>query len=240
MKIAILYIGHLSVADNPKNPPSYIRFERGIGLFLNAKWTVFKVLEGSLPDNAHDFDGYLITGGDKNVPEHEPWQAPLIDFIGVLEQEKIPLVGICYGHQVIAYALGGRVEPAKQGYGAGIKDNKLIHRPDWMQYAPEIVSLYSMHKQQVTQLPHRAKLFLTSDFCPQAGFVVGNHILAMQQHPDFNAAVSRELIEKRREQMIDVADDALQSLTRPHHTELSCQWIADFFKFRDHCMSELN
>lgn len=231
MKIAILYIGHLSAADNSKNPPSYVRFEYGISLFLDAEWTVFKVLEGSLPDNPRDFDGYLITGGDKNVGDQEPWQAPLIDFIRVLDQEKIPLVGICYGHQAIAYALGGTVKPAKQGYGVGIKDSKVIHRPDWMQHAPETVSLYSMHKQQVTQLPKQATSFLTSDFCPQSGFVVGNHMLAIQQHPDFNAEVSRELIGKRREQMVDIADEALQSLTRPHHTELSCQWIADFFKF---------
>ncbi len=229
MKICILHIGHMTDADNARNPPSYIRFQRGIDPFIDVEWIKIAALEEPLPENPYDFDGYLITGGNQTVYEDHPWQNRLMDFIRVLHKEKIPLVGVCYGHQAIAHALGGIVELSEKGYGIGIKDCQVIYKPDWMQHAPETVSLYSMHKQQVKKLPEGAISFLTSDFCKEAGFVIGNHMFAIQQHPDFNAEVSRELIEKRHDQMVGIADKALKSLTRPHHTELSCQWIADFF-----------
>ncbi len=230
MKICILYIGHMTAADNAKNPPSYVRFPRGICPFLDAEWVKIAALEEPLPENPRDFDGYLITGGNQSVYENLAWQNRLIDFIRLLHRQKIPLVGVCYGHQAIAYALGGMVQLSEKGYGIGIKDIKVIHKPDWMQHAPDVVSLYSMHKRQVTALPPNATPFLTSDFCEHSGFVIGNHIFTIQQHPDFNAEVSRELIEKRQDQMVGITEPALKSLTRPHHTELSCQWIADFFQ----------
>lgn len=228
MKICILHIGHIDAEENPKNPPSPVRFMRGISPFLNADWTTISAVKDTLP-NPTDFDGYLITGGKYAVYEQHDWQDKLLDFIRTLHAQKIPLVGICYGHQAIAQALGGNVELSPKGYGVGLKPTQVVQKPHWMQHAPDTVTLYSMHKRQVTTIPQQATPFLTSDFCPNAGFTIGDHTFTVQQHPDFNAEVTRELVEKRRDEMATCAETALKSLTNPHHTELSCQWIADFF-----------
>lgn len=228
MKICILHIGHTDPDDTSNNPPSPMRFRRGISPFIDADWTRISAVEDALP-NPTDFDAYLITGGKYAVYENYDWQDNLMDFIRTLHAKKILLAGICYGHQAIAHALGGTVELSPKGYGIGLRESKVIRKPHWMQHAPDVVTLYSMHKRQVTQLPDGAIPYLTSDFCPQGGFTIGNHIFTIQQHPDFNAEVSRELITKRQDEMQDITKTALNSLLNPHHTELSCQWIADFF-----------
>ena len=228
MKICILHINDPESSPDSKHLPSDIRFQNAISPFLQADWHVVSAVNDTLP-NADDFDGYLITGGKYSVFESYAWQDKLFDFIRELNVKSIPLVGICYGHQAIAVALGGHVVRSDKGWGVGIKESKVIAKPRWMMDAPKSVHLYSMHQDQVDILPKGAQPFLSSDFCEQSGFTIGNHILAIQQHPDFNDDICRDIIAKRRERMGDSADIALKSLTRDHDTELSSKWIADFY-----------
>ena len=159
-----------------------------------------------------------------------PETTKLMEFIRKVHDAKIPLVGICWGHQVTSMALGGKIEISSKGYGMGIKDSKVVKKLDWMQYAPETVSLYSMHRCQVVEPPKNADVYLTSDFCEYGGFVIDNHVFTMQQHPDYNLGVSRGMIETREDRL--PAEDwnlALESLSKPQHTELACQWVGNFF-----------
>ena len=228
MKICILHINDPEASGDSNHYPSSIRFQNAINPFLKVDWDVISAVNDTLPD-ANNYDGYLITGGKYSAFEDYPWQEDLREFIITLNDKKIPLVGICYGHQIITEALGGKVVRSDKGWGVGIKESKVVVKPDWMQDTPEAVSLYSMHQDQVEKLAEGATTFLSSDFCKEAGYIIGNHILGIQQHPDFNAEICRDLILKRRERIGDVADVALQSLTNAHHTELSSKWIADFF-----------
>ena len=88
-----------------------------------------------------------------------------------------------------------------------------------------------MHTCQVTEHPEGGELFLSSDFCPNAGYVFGNHALTIQQHPDYNMIVSEAMINSREDRLppaqFKIAKD---SLSTPHHTELSCEWVGNFFK----------
>lgn len=231
MDICILHIGHRSAGDTPSIPPSPDRFQAAISPFLpEAKWHVTSAVNDPLP-KAESFDGYLITGGKYSVFEQYDWQDRLLDFIRELDEKTIPLVGVCYGHQAIATALGGETERSNKGWGIGLMDIHVTERPDWLEAPEHGLRLHSMHQDQVSRMPPDAELFLASDFCPIGGFYKDKTYLAIQQHPDFTPQVNRHLIDKRRERIgAERADKALASLEERDDTAISAKWIADFFK----------
>ena len=232
MKICIIHINSAPPAL-PTLEDSPQRFMRVITPYMDmdVQWDVVKLLGEDLP-NMDDYDGFLITGGGAKLVDEELPETTtnLLDFIRQLHDAKKPLVGICWGHQAISKALGGNVSLSPKGYGMGVKSTNVIKKLDWMADAPETIHLYSMHQCQVDVPPPGAELYLSSDFCEYGGFAWGNHIFTMQQHPDYNMAVSRAMINKRTDRLSpEKIQIALDSLSHAHHTELSCQWVGAFF-----------
>ncbi len=231
MKICIIHINQ-TPPPSPTIEEAPKRFIRHITPFLDltVDWSVIRLFGDDMPA-VRDYDGYLITGGSapmisKVIPETQN----LLAFIRDVYDAKIPLVGICWGHQAICKALGGDLDISEKGYGMGLKQTQVIKHFDWMQYTPDVVNLYSMHRCQVTIPPKDALLFLTSDFCKYAGFVFGNHVLTLQQHPDYNLAVSEAMINRRQDKLSkQQLKIARESLHTAHHTEIACQWVGNFF-----------
>lgn len=144
-------------------------------------------------------------------------------------EKQVPMVGICYGHQAIAFALGGTVERSEKGWGVGLMSTRLIQRVSWMRptNASEF-NLHAMYQDQVSCMPNGVKLFLSSDFCPIRGFQIDENILGIQQHPDFYPTLSRDLIEKRAERIGPRSQIALNSLANRDDSSIALQWLADF------------
>jgi GMP synthase-like glutamine amidotransferase len=233
MHICILHIGFDNDSLNKRHKTSPERFINLLKPSLpEAKWTTIHCLEDNLPNDANGFDVYLITGGRYSVFEDLDWQQKLFDFIRQIYSNNVPLIGICYGHQAIAHALGGHVERFDNGWGAGVTSVNVINQPAWLQPMAEKIYLLAMHQDQVTTIPTEATRFLDSHFCHNSGFYIDDRVLAIQQHPEFTSELCRDLIVKRKERIGKQYKPALQSLDIQHQGEYVGQWIANFINLR--------
>jgi GMP synthase-like glutamine amidotransferase len=159
---------------------------------------LFNTMQGQYPESFDAYDAVLLTGSKADSFSQEPWVLVLRQKVEQLLQAKKKLIGICFGHQLIALCLGARVGRAPQGWGAGRMDYQWL-APDLPQaQGRDSVALLASHQDQVFDLPEGATLLATSAFCPVAAFAVEDRVFCVQPHPEFVEAYSAFLLDKRR------------------------------------------
>ncbi|WP_370234283.1 MULTISPECIES: glutamine amidotransferase-related protein [Henriciella] len=178
----------------------------------------------------------LITGSAAGVYEHHPWMQPLFNFIQRAAAKSIPQIGVCFGHQAVAKALGGRVEKSEKGWGIGRHVYEVCARPDWMgDYAEDSFSLGVSHQDQVLSLPPGATVVGASDFTPFAALDYGAvPAISFQGHPEFSSGFNCALYNVRRGTAFsgDRVDAACKSLDHPVDNGLVGGWMARFLASR--------
>lgn len=157
---------------------------------------LFNTMQGHYPASFDAYDAVLLTGSRADAFSQEPWVLALRQKVEQLLQAKKKLIGICFGHQLIALCLGARVGRAPQGWGAGRMAYQWL-APDMAQGRTDL-GLLASHQDQVFDLPEGATLLATSDFCPVAAFAVDDRVFCVQPHPEFVEAYSAFLLDKRR------------------------------------------
>ncbi len=188
--------------------------------------------DAPLPD-PETLDAVLITGSPAGVYEDHPWIAPLEDFIRAAAAAATPQVGICFGHQIMAQAFGGRVEKSAKGWGVGRHHYAIKVRPDWMQPEAEAFAVAASHQDQVVALPPTARVLAHSDHCAFAALDYAHApAMSLQGHPEMSAAFAADLVQARRGIRIPepIAAAALESLSQPTDHALAAQWIVQFFR----------
>lgn len=188
------------------------------------------VLDGQKPPRPDSCDGFLITGSAFGAYEDHDWIRDTEDFVRACFEAGKPQLGICFGHQVIATALGGKVAKSDKGWGVGIHRYTVANRPDWMLGADSFGAVVS-HQDQVLEAPPGASVVAQSDFCPIAGFRIGEKVFTLQCHPEMSTQFAHALYEVRRERIgpetIDVAQATLKGGA---DTDLIGSWMAAFFR----------
>ncbi len=196
---------------------------------IDISFVTYDVEHGEYPENIDVCDGYVITGSKKSVYDDEAWIHDLQHYVVQLHEAKKKLVGVCFGHQMVAQALGGKTEPAAKGWGVGVHHSDLVASKAYMTPALAEIATIVSHKDQVTVLPPGAERLATSDFCPNSMYQVGEHIFCLQGHPEFVAGYSNALIHFRRELIgEDNFKSGIASLDQPIDGSSIAQWILRF------------
>ncbi|MGI9135283.1 MAG: glutamine amidotransferase-related protein [Rhodoferax sp.] len=220
--------------------PSYHSFgSMFIRLFdsVGANWTVdvFKTTRGEYPERFDDYQAVLLTGSHADAFSDLPWVVELRRRVSELLAQRKKLVGVCFGHQLIALCLGARVQRAAQGWGVG-RQRYDWHRSDLPHFEGRSeVALLASHQDQVLELPPGARLVASNDFCPVAAFTLDKHVFCIQPHPEFVEDVSAYLLEKRRNLLGEpLYSKARNSLQLGHEGQTIARLLVSFIEATDH------
>nr|WP_321526646.1 type 1 glutamine amidotransferase [uncultured Cohaesibacter sp.] len=217
-------------------------FARMVGETAPSHWkfAYFVPLDGELPPSPDACNAWLITGSKFGAYEDYPWIHALKDFIRAAYAAGVPMVGICFGHQILAEALGGKVIKSEKGWGVGRQTYQWSEdRPDWLGGTvladSTDFSILAFHQDQVVDVPPEARVIATSDFCHVAALAYGDQVLSFQGHPEFNEAFVGALIEDKREVVLDddVADKGAASLGAPIDRDAIGAGIVAFLTARE-------
>jgi GMP synthase-like glutamine amidotransferase len=221
MHIGILQTGH---AADP------IRAERGDydDMFRHLlgghglTFTTWNVVDGEFPPGPEAAEGWLITGSRHGAYDDLPWIPRLEELIRAIRDAGRPLVGICFGHQIIAQALGGRVEKFAGGWSVGPQTYRIEGRD---------YRIAAWHQDQVVQVPPGARVVGESEFCRNAALVY-DRIYTVQPHPEYDAGTVAGLIAHRGRGTVPDAllDEAEAGLAAPMDSAVMADRIVRFLK----------
>ena len=222
MKLAILETGRPpgNLAEQFGDYPMMFQKMLGFGFETES----YDVQACELPDpGAHD--AVLITGSPAGVYDPLPWIPGLLEFIRAAKDSR--MVGICFGHQAMAEALGGKVEKSQKGWGAGLHRYHVLRREPWLDGETEIAAPAS-HQDQVVVQPPNTGVVIESDFTPFAGLAwTDRPAISYQFHPEFSPEFAKALIEKRHDIVPD-PDEKIASLDAPNDSARVGGWIRRF------------
>ena len=226
MRIGILETGY---------PPAHLVDEHGtypdmLQRFVGdgASYEVFDVQKLEFPAPGA-FEALLITGSPAGVYDDFPWIPRLVDFLR-RTKGNTPMVGVCFGHQVMAEAFGGHVRKSEKGWGIGLHRYRVLSAEPWMGDVPDEIAIPVSHQDQVVELPPHAHVVAANAFTPFAVLAYEDQpAVSFQCHPEFSTAYAKAIAERRRGQVPDAQiEQAVASLDGPHDKARLGDWVRGF------------
>ncbi len=190
--------------------------------------------QNRFPERVNECDGWICSPSRSSVYDGDAWIADAEELHREFVAREVPYVGVCFGHQLLAQALGAPVARASGGWGVGVQEYNVVSAQPWMKNAPATsFALLASHQDQVVALPNDATLLFSSasGYCPIAGFAVGDRAWTLQPHPEFVAPLADHLLAGRIDLIgAERVTTARASLTHPLDQPLVSDWISMFFR----------
>ena len=203
-------------------------------LFPGDDLTPYDVCGGRFPKSAEACDAFLCTGSRHSVYDDVPWIHGLADFVRLLHRRERCFVGVCFGHQMLGHALGGRVAKAAAGWCVGVHTFDVAVPQPWMTPPAAAYNLMMMCQDQIVDLPPGATVLAATAKCPVGMIRVGASLLGLQAHPEFPVSYERALMASRIARIsADTVRAGLESLDRPVDAALAAGWMRAFMEGRN-------
>ena len=188
------------------------------------------VFRGAAPPSLGAFDAIIITGSPAGVYEGHDWITPTQDFLRRAIAAGKPTVGICFGHQLLAQAFGGKVEKSAKGWGVGIHSYDMTSSAEWMKPMQSRINCVVHHQDQVTRPPEGARILGGSEFCPNGVIEYAQGpAISFQQHPEFSAEYAAALMRLRADRVPkDRISAGFDSLAQKSDHSVMGEWISKF------------
>ena len=200
----------------------------------NVNLKIYDVTADEYPKEIDECDGYLITGSKLSVYDNVRWIRDLENFVCLLHSKKKFLLGVCFGHQLIAKALGGEVKKAKVGWVLGLQEYTFHNHFPWLENPNKDIKLIHSHQDQVTNLPEGTTLVASNNSVPNAMYFIDDHIMSIQGHPEFTNEYAYDVVCKRRdilgEELFQSAEQSLLN-EQSNYIEVT-NWCLDFFRYQ--------
>ena len=235
LTIGILLTDHVLDDLKPKHGDQDDFYSKIFGeVDTNIKLKIYDVTLNNYPADMDECDGYLITGSKLSVYDEVKWIRDLEHYIRSLNEHKKFLLGVCFGHQLIAKALGGDVSKAEIGWVTGLQSYIFHDNFPWLRNLNQDVKLIHSHQDQITKLPDQATLVASNENVPIAMYFIDNHIMSIQGHPEFTNEYAYDVVCKRRdiigEELFKRTEESLLNETSSY-LEVTNWWI-EFFKYQ--------
>lgn len=194
------------------------------------------VVNGEFPPDPRDCDAWLLTGSRHGVYDPLPFIEPLKGFLRETRALGVPMIGICFGHQIMAEAFGGRAGKSEKGWGVGVHDYRIIRKPAWMETSGAGFAMQAFHQDQVTAVPADAVCLATSPFCEYAmlayGEVEAPAAISIQPHPEMSGELAGAILDLRAGTAIpmDAVEAARPTLQRPADSVDFVHWSLGYLR----------
>lgn len=230
MRIGLLQVGHVAPSGIPI-AGDYLELFATLLSGTDLELVRYDLDEDRFPGSARECDGWLLSPSRCSVYDAHPWIGAAEDLLRDLFAAERPYVGICFGHQLAAQALGTPVRRADDGWQVGVHDYEITARRPWMQPQVDPLALIASHEDQVTAVPHAAELLARSAGCPVAGLLIGERAWTLQPHPEFVPELADHLLAMRIDLIgAEKVAAARATLDRPLDRLAVAGWIAAFFR----------
>lgn len=197
MKTALLVCDHVPPFLREKHGDYPTMYQK---LFTDLELHSFYVCDHDFP-NLENFDLFIITGSRFSVYDEIDWVEDLKAFIRLISKNGKKCIGICFGHQIIADALGGKVEKSDVGFLIGVHTFKMIDQPAWIKEQKSHFNVLMLCQDQVTEVPQGSEVIATNPLCPIGMYQIGHQFFAIQGHPEFTKEYDRDVFISRREKI---------------------------------------
>ncbi len=233
MKIGILNaVYKKDIIDGDREADKFIRlFDMADASF---DYQVYAITDGEFPQSVDECDAYLITGSIQGVYDSDEWITPLQQFIRNCFDAQQKMVGICFGHQVLAHTLGGEARKSEKGWGLGLRPFQIEQHKPWMTPQISTSQLNFIHQDQVITLPEGAERLASNDHCQNAMFVINDRVLGIQPHPEYYGDAMNLVLDYLAEHDgLDVSDARDTQQGAETDSGVFANWIVNFLQYNE-------